>query len=265
MARKPGDIWGIPLPSPKDVVDYLNDAVSQARTASGDSQAKPGTSDFAVRNFGRGVSMLNDSVNPYANTAKQLLGVVAGNPDAEAKFAKSLAKDIAITGAGIGVGKAVAPAVKAVQNTGLPARAFNAATGQKVLLSGRQTAGYSQIIAHGGKYSNDPELAKHAWTWFDNPQAPNYRAPKLNKVGSEALPFAHQGGTLYAVRGKASSFVNQQIKPVNWDTDTVVRSLAPQKVVGSIPIQHAGTTSYQTEIMAMLKKAGFKLPKVVKK
>jgi len=48
MAPKPGDIWGVPLPDPKDVVDYLNNAVSQARTASGDSQAKPGTSDFDI-------------------------------------------------------------------------------------------------------------------------------------------------------------------------------------------------------------------------
>lgn len=257
MAPKPKDIW--------DVVEFFNNVNRDARVASGDVAPMPGTGEFGLRTMGRGISMLNDSVNPYANTTKQLLGMVAGNPEAEAKFAKSLAKDVAITAAGFGVGKAMAPAVKAVQNTGLPARAFNAATGQKVLLSGRQTAGYNQIIAHGGKYSNDPELAKHAWTWFDNPQAPNYRAPKLNQVGSEALPFAHQGGTLYAVRGKASSFVNQQIKPVNWDTDTVVRSLAPQKVVGSIPIQHAGTTSYQTEIMSMLKKAGFKPPKVVKK
>jgi hypothetical protein len=115
MARKPKDVWGIPLPSPKDVVDYFNNAVSQARTASGDSQAKPGTSDFAVRNLGRGVSMINDSVNPYANTTKQLLGVVAGNPDAEAKFAKSLAKDIAITAAGVGVGKVAGKGITAAQ------------------------------------------------------------------------------------------------------------------------------------------------------
>jgi len=264
VAKKPADIWGVPIPSASDVVSYLNNAVNQGRVASGDKQAMtPG--DVGVRTMGQGVSLVNDYINPYANTTKQLLGVAAGNPGAEAKFARSLAKDFAITAAGVGIGKAADVGIKAAQKSGLTARAYNAATGQKVLLSGRQTAGYSQIIAHGGKYSNDPELAKHAWTWFDNPQAPNYRAPKLNPVGSEALPFAHQGGTLYAVRGKSSSFVNQQLNPVNWETDTVVRSLAPQRVVGSIPIQHAGMTSYQTEIMSMLKKAGFKPPKVVKK
>jgi hypothetical protein len=264
MAKKPKDIWGI---SGQDVIDFMNRTVRTGQVASGDREALPGTADsyLNVREVGKAISQVNDLANPYANTTKQLLGMASGNPGAEAKFAKSLATETAILAAGVGIGKAAGVGVKAAQKSGLTARAYNAATGQKVLLSGRKTAGYKEIIAHGGKYSNDPELAKHAWTWFDNPQAPNYRAPKLNPVGSEALPFAHQGGTLYAVRGKSSSFVNQQLNPVNWETDTVVRSLSPQKVVGSIPIQHAGITSYQPQIQAMLKQAGFKFPKVVKK
>ena len=106
MAPKPKDIW--------DVVEFFNNVNRDARVASGDVEPMPGTGEFGLRTMGRGISMLNDSVNPYANTTKQLLGMVAGNPEAEAKFAKSLAKDVAITAAGFGVGKVAGKTIKAV-------------------------------------------------------------------------------------------------------------------------------------------------------
>jgi len=110
---KPKDVWGLPIPSASDVVSFLNNAVNVGRLASGDKQAMtPG--DAGVRTMGRGISMTNDYLNPYANTTKQLLGMAAGNPDAEAKFAKSLARDVAITGAAVGVGSIVAPKAKAL-------------------------------------------------------------------------------------------------------------------------------------------------------
>lgn len=114
MAPKPKDIWGFPIPGPKDVVNYLNNAVNQGRIASGDRAAiLPG--DQGVRKLGIGISMTNDFLNPYANTTKQLLGIAAGNPGAEAKFAKSLAKDVVITGAGAGLGIAGVKGAKVVQ------------------------------------------------------------------------------------------------------------------------------------------------------
>ena len=114
MAKKPKDIWGVPLPSPKDVVNYLNNAVNQGRVAAGDKAAVlPG--DQGVRNLGRGVSIANDYLNPYANTTKQLLGMAAGNEGAQAKFAKSLAKDVAITGAAAGVGMVAGKGITAAQ------------------------------------------------------------------------------------------------------------------------------------------------------
>lgn len=130
MAKKPKDIW--------DVVEFFNNVNRDARVASGDVEPAPGTGEYGLRTMGRGVSTLNDSVNPYANTTKQLLGVVAANPEAEAKFAKSLAKDVAITAAGFGVGKSVGMATTKLAPTISPELAAlrNYLTKQQVILHG---------------------------------------------------------------------------------------------------------------------------------
>jgi len=158
-------------------------------------------------------------------------------------------------------GAAGEPAVEGVKNTGIPARAVNKITKQEVLLHGRKTSGYSEIKPAGGKYENQPELKKHAYNYFDNPKAPNIAAPKGKSLGVEALPFAHEGGTLYAVRGPRKSFTNPRGEKVNWSRDTVVKSQQNQKVVGSIPINHAAYGDYETQIASMLKRAGVKLPR----
>ena len=130
-----------------------------------------------------------------------------------------------------------------------------------MLLHGRKTSGYSEIKPAGGKYENQPELKQHAYNYFDNPKAPNIMAPKGKSLGVEALPFAHEGGTLYAVRGPRKSFTNSRGEQVNWSRDTVVKSQQNQKVVGSIPINHAAYGDYETQIASMLKRAGVKIPK----
>jgi len=138
MAKKPKDVWGIPIPSASDVVSFLNNAVNAGRVASGDKQAvTPG--DAGVRTLGRGISLTNDYLNPYANTTKQLLGMAAGNEGAQAKFAKSLARDVAITGAGAGIGVGAVKGVKAAQEAGLGARAVNAVTGKKIIVVGTKS------------------------------------------------------------------------------------------------------------------------------
>jgi hypothetical protein len=166
MAPKPKDIWGFPIPSPKDVVNYLNNAVNQGRIASGDRAAiLPG--DQGVRKLGIGISMTNDFLNPYANTTKQLLGIAAGNPGAEAKFAKSLAKDVVITGAGAGLGIAAVKGAKVVKNTGLPARVVNKAKGEIVVVhgTGRPVVGKTLTPVAGSPISPDIPAVS---TWNTN-------------------------------------------------------------------------------------------------
>jgi hypothetical protein len=161
MAPKPKDIWGVPLPSPKDVVNFLNNAVNQGRVASGDKAAiLPG--DQGVRNLGRGISMTNDYLNPYANTTKQLLGMAAGNPGAEAKFAKSLARDVAITGAAVGLGKAAAKAANAAAGSSIGQRVGNAVRGETVVLHGSPISGMKTIEPRTA-LQND-ELGPQVWS-----------------------------------------------------------------------------------------------------
>ena len=161
MAPKPKDIWGVPIPSPKDVVNHLNNAVNQGRVASGDKAAiLPG--DQGVRNLGRGISMTNDYLNPYANTTKQLLGMAAGNPGAEAKFAKSLARDVAITGAAVGLGKAAAKAANAAAGSSIGQRVGNAVRGETVVLHGSPISGMKTIEPRTA-LQND-ELGPQVWS-----------------------------------------------------------------------------------------------------
>jgi hypothetical protein len=172
------------------------------------------------------------------------------------------ALEASIVGAATGGGIIAAQkGIRAAVNSGIPARAVNKITKQEVLLHGRKTSGYSEIKPAGGKYENQPELKKHAYNYFDNPKAPNIAAPKGKSLGIEALPFAHEGGTLYAVRGPRKSFTNPSGGKVNWAKDTVIKSQQNQKVVGSIPINHAAFGNYETQIASMLKRAGVKIPK----
>jgi hypothetical protein len=218
MAPKPKDIWGVPIPSPKDVVNYLNNAVNQGRIASGDKAAiLPG--DQGVRNLGRGISMTNDYLNPYANTTKQLLGMAAGNPGAEAKFAKSLARDVAITGAAVGLGAVAGKAVKATQQSGIPARLKNAITGDAILVHGSPAPNLKAIDPRAGSARfPDKEVA---FGWNPKEFLPNNPAQMTTNAmkhtgtltSSQAagfgkirgtMPAASPEGSLYVVKGKTS-------------------------------------------------------------
>jgi len=218
MARKPKDVWGIPIPSASDVVSFLNNAVNVGRTASGDKQAMtPG--DAGVRTMGRGVSLVNDYINPYANTTKQLLGVAAGNPGAEAKFAKSLARDVAITGAAVGLGAAAGKAVKATQQSGIPARLKNAITGDAILVHGSPAPNLKAIEPRAGSARFPDKEVAFGWNPKEylpnNPTQLTTNAMKHTGTLSTAqaagfgkvrgtMPAASPGGSLYVVKGKTS-------------------------------------------------------------
>ena len=218
MASKPKDIWGIPTPSAQDVVSFLNNAVNLGRTASGDKAAVlPG--DKGVRTMGRGISMTNDSLNPYANTTKQLLGMAAGNPGAEAKFAKSLAKDIAITGAAVGLGKVANKAVTAAANTGVPSKLKNAITGDAILVHGSPQPNLKAIDPRTGS-ARFPDK-KVAFGWNPKEYLPNNPTQLTNNAMQHtgtmstaqaagfgkirgSMPAASPGGSVYVVKGKTS-------------------------------------------------------------
>jgi hypothetical protein len=285
MARKPKDIWGVPLPSPKDVVDFLNNAVNQGRVASGDKAAiLPG--DQGVRNLGRGVSIANDYLNPYANTTKQLLGMAAGNPDAEAKFAKSLARDVAITGAAVGLGKAVGKAANAAAGSSIGQRVGNAIRGETVVVHGSPIPGIKTIEPRTA-LQND-YLGPQVWSMRPT------KTTSVKQVVETTYPYANKGramgGQLYVAKvpTKATNlnpvikkeemsavekfrFENYGIKPdkrpnIKPNEDYLIRSSQPGKVVSEISTEGKSMQEI-TEIMKKeLKAAGVKVePNAVQK
>jgi hypothetical protein len=215
---KPKDVWGLPIPSASDVVSFLNNAVNAGRVASGDKQAiTPG--DAGVRTLGRGISLTNDYLNPYANTTKQLLGMAAGNEGAQAKFAKSLARDVAITGAAVGLGKVANKAVTAAAATGVPSRLKNAITGDAILLHGSPMPNLKAIEPRAGsaRFPNDkvafgwnpkeylpnnPSLLTNNAVRYTGTLTSNQAAGLGNIRGS--MPAPSPGGSVYVVKGKTS-------------------------------------------------------------
>lgn len=285
MAPKPKDIWGVPFPSPKDVVNYLNNAVNQGRVASGDKAAiLPG--DQGVRNLGRGISMTNDYLNPYANTTKQLLGMAAGNPGAEAKFAKSLATDIAITAAAAGAGVAISKGAKAVQNTGIPARLNNYVKGQTVLVHGSPIKGLSEIKPN--KARANPESALVYGMRTDVPLAQQKQILPVTEQyarGStwhdrgQAVPSG--GGSIYvtkvpkettllpdypkATRGEAK-FTKDGRPITKFSPSTATTSSSSARVVGEIPVAGKREDQLRAALQMELKKAGVKVePNIIEK
>lgn len=262
MAKKPADIWGVPIPSPKDVVNYLNNAVNQGRVASGDKAAVlPG--DQGVRNLGRGISMTNDYLNPYANTTKQLLGMAAGNPGAEAKFAKSLARDVAITGAAVGLGKAAGPAIKAAQNTGLPARLKNTIKGETILVHGSPVKGLPTIEARTGSNRLPDDKVVFGWD-------PEHFLPK-DKFGlaSQSMQRSidqktYEMGSVYIVRGKKKLDVLKDVpgekfmKAIADDLPVEKEFKIPQYMEKNQNSTHLAQSALQRDLASSLKKLGVK-------
>jgi hypothetical protein len=262
MAPKPKDIWGFPIPSPKDVVDYLNNAVNQGRIASGDrASILPG--DQGVRKLGIGISMTNDFLNPYANTTKQLLGIAAGNPGAEAKFVKSLAKDVVITGAGAGLGIAGVKGAKVVKNTGLPARVVNKAKGEIVVVhgTGRPIVGNTINPMAGSAYSPDKPAAfswntkfaegkKDGQNWIHGNVQEYSNRPYYDAALGKEVP-----GQGNIVIGKTK--MKDAIK--NLTGDSVVASTKPIKITKVIQ-DDPGLTQWanREKFVQELKKAGVK-------
>ena len=195
MARKPKDVWGIPLPSASDVVSFLNNAVNVGRTASGDKQAvTPG--DAGVRTLGMGISKTNDFLNPYANTTKQLLGMAAGNEGAQAKFAKSLARDVAITGAAVGLGAAAGKAINAAGKTSIAQRIGNAARGETVVVHGSPIPGIKTIEPRAALQTD--YLGPQVWSMRPTPNT------SVGQVVETTYPYANKGramgGQLYVAK-----------------------------------------------------------------
>jgi hypothetical protein len=285
VAPKPADIWGVPLPSPKDVVQFLNNAVNQGRVASGNKAAiLPG--DQGVRNLGRGVSIANDYLNPYANTTKQLLGMAAGNPDAEAKFTKSLARDVAITGAAVGLGKAAGKAANAAAGSSIGQRVGNAIRGETVVVHGSPIPGIKTIEPRTA-LQND-YLGPQVWSMRPT------KTTSVKQVVETTYPYANKGramgGQLYVAKvpTKATNlnpvikkeemsavekfrFENYGIKPdkrpnIKPNEDYLIRSSQPGKVVSEISTEGKSMQEI-TEIMKKeLKAAGVKVePNAVQK
>jgi hypothetical protein len=278
MAPKPKDIWGIPTPSAQDVVSFLNNAVNLGRTASGDKQAvTPG--DAGVRTMGRGISLTNDYLNPYANTTKQLLGMAAGNPGAEAKFAKSLARDVAITGAAVGLGAAAGKAINAAGKTSIAQRIGNAARGETVVLHGSPMSGMKTIEPRVA-LQND-ELGAQVWSMRPT------KTTSVESIVEGTYPYANKNrdmtGRLYVAKvpTKATNmnpiikeqemsavekfrFENYGIKPtprpnIKPNDEWLIRSSKPGKVISETPIAGKSVQELTAVMKKELKAAGVKV------
>jgi hypothetical protein len=278
MAPKPKDIWGVPIPSAQDVVNYLSNAVNQGRVASGDKAAlTPG--DAGIRTFGRGISLTNDYLNPYANTTKQLLGMAAGNPDAEAKFAKSLARDVAITGAAVGLGAAAGKAINAAAGSSIGQRVGNAVRGETVVVHGSPVSGIRNIEPRVA-LQND-ELGAQVWSMRPT------KTTTVKDIVETVYPYANKNrnnsGSFYVAKvpTKATNmnpvikeqemsavekfrFENYGIKPdkrpnIKPNDEWLIRSSEPGKVVSENPIAGKSVQELTDVLKKELKAAGVKV------
>jgi hypothetical protein len=278
MAPQPKDVWGVPIPSPKDVVNYLNNVVNQGRIASGDKAAiLPG--DKGVRTLGMGISKTNDYLNPYANTTKQILGMAAGNPGAEAKFAKSLARDVAITGADVGLGAVAGKAITAAGKTSTAQRIGNAARGETVVVHGSPIPGIKTIEPRTA-LQND-ELGPQVWSMRPT------KTTSVESVVETTYPYANKGramgGQLYVAKvpTKATNmnpiikeqemstvekfrFENYGIKPaprpkIKPNKEWLIRSSEPGKVVSEISTEGKSMKELTEIVKKELKAAGVKV------
>jgi len=276
MAKKPADVWGLPIPSPKDVVDFMNNAVNLGRTASGDKAAlTPG--DKGVRTMGQGVSLANDYLNPYANTTKQLLGMAAGNPGAEAKFAKSLAKDIAITAAGAGDGYAAKKTVKAVQESGLPARIGNMVKNEQVFVHGSPVQGIKTLMPHSPTtaYQEIPSIYGMRITpksLINSKRPEGTLSAVLDTTSSYAQGVNKYGmepsGSLYVTKFNrdqlmqkpfGSSSIQSTFGYKDIDTIAINSSKVPAKVYSEISRSGKTPQQIESELVKAIKKAGGKI------
>jgi hypothetical protein len=264
MAKKPKDIWGIPFPDPQDVVDYMNKTVRSAQIASGDRQPMPGTGEYGLRTMGRGISMANDYLNPYANTTKQLLGMAAGNPGAEAKFAKSLATDVAITAAGVGIGAGAIKGAKAVQKTGLPARVANKVKGETILIHGSPHRNLPVIEPkYGSNRLPDDEVA---FGWNPKVFYPDNEYGLLDNVGrfsyNEKL---NQQGSVYITRGKneLNALAGEQnekfMQAIRGEMPIIKEIQTPQYLAADNPWAQSKNPAFRNELKSSLKQLGVKV------
>jgi hypothetical protein len=276
---KPKDVWGLPIPSASDVVSFLNNAVNVGRTASGDKQAvTPG--DAGVRTLGMGISMTNDYLNPYANTTKQLLGMAAGNEGAQAKFAKSLARDVAITGAAVGLGAAAGKAINAAAKTSTAQRIGNAVRGETVVVHGSPIPGIKTIEPRAALQTD--YLGPQVWSMRPTPKT------TVKQVVETTYPYANKGramgGQLYvakvptkatnlaptAVNTEMSAvekfkFENYGIKPDKRPripqnkNEYLIRSSEPAKVVSEVSTEGKSMQELTEILKKELKAAGVKV------
>ena len=252
MAPKPKDIWGIPTPSAKDVVSFLNNAVNLGRTASGNKTAlTPG--DAGVRTMGRGISLTNDYLNPYANTTKQLLGMAAGNPGAEAKFAKSLAKDVVITGVSAGVGYAAGKGIQkgtqafnqAVSEGRIvnPSAALNNfINGEKIIVHGSTQRGLTELVPNSGSIAMPKDEVLFGWNpraensghWIDR-NALNYTNPKDPVFYGRRRITGEEPGSVYIASTPKKNTGPVKTSEKLKNQQRMVVSTSPGKVITEIP------------------------------
>jgi hypothetical protein len=205
--------------------------------------------------------------------------MAAGNPGAEAKFAKSLARDVAITGAAVGLGSVAGKAITAAGKTSTAQRIGNAARGETVVLHGSPTSGIKNIEPRTALQTDD--LGPQVWSMRPT------KTTSVESIVEGTYPYANKNrdmtGRLYVAKvpTKATNmnpvikeqemsavekfrFENYGIKPtprpnIKPNDEWLIRSSKPGKVVSETPIAGKSVQELAAVMKKELKAAGVKV------
>jgi len=199
----------------------------QVQAAMQATRAIARTADTATGGFGQ--ALLSD--------AQRMAMTGSSTPSA---LYKTAAVNLGAAAAGVGAAKVAGKAASKVVESGVPARVVNKVTGQQVMVHGTPheiVGGY--LSPRAGSIASPTEPVVFGW----NPT-------KELAVNTVNAPLEYSMGSGHVIVGKApKSAVSLG------DTDAILRSTKPVKVVGQVNAP-GNFTQYETELRRMLKRAG---------
>jgi hypothetical protein len=203
--------------------------------------------------------MANNMLNPYANTTRKALGA-AVNRDRESltQLYRSATMDALITGAGFGMGAAVAKAAPIVQESGIINRAINAVTRQEVIVhgTGRPVVGNYLNPAKSPITPDVPTVS--GWNTSHEPGNTTWIH---NAVGEYAQkPWYKEGVQMPSERNVvvAKSKIKNRVSSVTENNPAQIASTGRAKIVDVV--KYGYKTEDVNAIAAAIKKAGGKQP-----
>lgn len=236
-SKKPKGIW--------DIVDTVNDVFGKGKRPS---------DEFYGGSLGDFKDAVKTAAQFSAQAANPVLESYARNvalPQAGGQKAnwKRFAGEQAIGAAAIGGSLAASKAIEQLVKSPIATRAVNKLTKQTVMLHGSPTQNLKTIA---------PTVGENRYYTSERGALGFYENPQVDPSGGLARIYATNEGSVYAVRGKAKSFIGDAGGGL---ADRVQTSNAPQKVVGEVKLDVVGKQidDRTAAISKMLKQAGVKV------